>query len=288
MAMPCSDMRLDYAPQTPFLEPHVRFVNDTALQSTLRQMQALIRGGRSWALLGLLGIVAGMVGPFGTYGTVPLVPRLIYWIAVVIGTGAMGTLVAGLAERKFQPWFSPVVAALLGGAVAGPPVTAVVILVNLVAFGPEITPIGIFTLLIYCTLIAAAVTLLSALLGMRPKTGGDPGSVGPAAAPPEPVILDRLPRHQRGRLIHIAVSDHYVDVTTDKGTTLVLMRLSDAIRETAPIAGLQVHRSHWVALDAVRRGTRQGGKPVLELEDGTLVPVSRTFVEAVRAAGLLG
>jgi DNA-binding LytR/AlgR family response regulator len=30
-----------------------------------------------------------------------------------------------------------------------------------------------------------------------------------------------------------------------------------------------------------------GGKPVLELENGTLVPVSRTYLEAVRAAGLL-
>ena len=109
-----------------------------------------------------------------------------------------------------------------------------------------------------------------------------------AVAQAEPALLDRLPRQQRGRLIHIAVSDHYVDVTTDKGTTLVLMRLSDAMRETAPVAGMQVHRSHWVALDAVRHGIRQGGKPVLELENGILVPVSRSFIEAVKAAGLLG
>jgi len=282
--MPHGFVPLDCPPQTQFLEPHIRFVNDTALQSTLRQMQALLRDGRSWALLGILGVIAGLVGPFGTYEAVPLVPRLLYWIAVIIGTGAMGTLVAGLAERQLRAWLPVSAAALTGGALAGPPITAVVVLVNLLAFGPDTTPIGILTLLVYCTAIASAVTLLSALLGMRP---GSISAAPVAAAPADPALLDRLPRPQRGRLLHIAVSDHYVDVTTDKGTTLVLMRLSDAIRETAPEPGLQVHRSHWVALAAVRRGFRQDGKPVLELENGTVVPVSRTFMDVVRAAGLL-
>lgn len=282
--MPRTFQPLDCRVQTPFLERHTPFVNDTDLQSTLRQMQALMRDSRSWALLVIMGAIAGMIGPFGTYEAVPLVPPLIYWLAVIIGTGATGTLVAGLAERKLKTWLSPVVAAVLGGALAGPPITTVVAIINLLAFGQDTTPIGLFTLLVYCTLIAAAVTLLSALLGMRPKTA----KVEAMAAPEEPVLLDRLPRPQRGRLLHIAVSDHYVDVTTDKGTALVLMRLSDAIRETAPEPGLQVHRSHWIALAAVRRGFRQGGKPVLELENGTVVPVSRTSMDAVKAAGLLG
>lgn len=65
------------------------------------------------------------------------------------------------------------------------------------------------------------------------------------------------------------------------------MRLLDAIRETAPVAGMQVHRSHWVGLDAVRRSLRQNGKPVLELDNGTLVPVSRTYLAAAKQAGLI-
>ena len=46
---------------------------------------------------------------------------------------------------------------------------------------------------------------------------------------------------------------NYVEVWTERGTHLVLMRLSDAIRETAGENGLQIHRSHWVALGAVKR-----------------------------------
>ena len=109
----------------------------------------------------------------------------------------------------------------------------------------------------------------------------------PSPAATAPAILDRLPLPQRGRLIHLAVNDHYVDVATSKGTTLVLLRLSDAIRETAPVPGLQVHRSRWVALDAIRKTARQAGKPVLELENGTTVPISRSYLPAARAAGLV-
>src|SRR5690606_17132350 len=70
--------------------------------------------------------------------------------------------------------------------------------------------------------------------------------------PPRPAVLNRLPHHLRGRLIYMSMQDHYVDVHTDRGNALVLMRLGDAIAETGATPGLQIHRSHWVALDAVR------------------------------------
>lgn len=256
-------------------------MNDTPLQSTLRELQVLSRDGRAWVVLAVLCLVVGLVGPFGTYQAMGMLPRLGYWTAVVIGTAAIGTLGASFFERLLKPHLNRFVAAALAGALAGPFIAAVVALINLGVFGPGVTVIGVVTLAVYCSLISAAVTLVSAVLE-RPAIAA--ATVG---APTPPPLLERLPRSQRGRLIHIAVSDHYVDVTTDRGKGLILMRLSDAIRETAPVAGLQVHRSHWVALDAVKRGTRVGGKPVLELENGTLVPVSRTYLEAVRAAGLL-
>ena len=35
-----------------------------------------------------------------------------------------------------------------------------------------------------------------------------------------PVLLDRLPADKRGRLSHLTVQDHYVDVTTDRDRNL--------------------------------------------------------------------
>ena len=96
-----------------------------------------------------------------------------------------------------------------------------------------------------------------------------------------------MPHPQRGKLLHLSVSDHYVDVVTDRGHALVLMRLSDAIRETGAVPGLQIHRAHRVALDAVRQVHRGNGKVALELSNGTRLPVSRSFMPAARQAGLV-
>ena len=263
-----------------------RYVKPAPLNFALREMQRLARLPQSWLVLGAVSVVMGLVGPFGTF-EMTLLPRLAYWIAVVTGTTAIGTLVELTVAEAIGTRLPGPLAAGIGGAVAGVPIALAVWAFNALVFSGDGEAISLWLLLGYCVPIAAVVT--AAGNGLRRPAPGQPSPNAPAemAATAPPPLLERLPRPQRGRLIHLAVSDHYVEVTTEKGTSLVLMRLSDAIKETEPVMGLQVHRSHWVALDAVRRGLRQGGKPVLELETGALVPVSRTYLDAVRAAGLL-
>ncbi len=257
-------------------------MNDTPLHSTLRELHRLAREPRNWVVLALLSAVVGLVGPFGTFEAMPPLPRIAYWTAVVVGTALTGTLVAGLVEPVFARYLPRLAAASVAGALAGPPIAGIVYLLNLIIFGAAAVGFDFIALSLYCAAISAAVTGLGAYLGHHKAAPA--ASLPPAATP---TLLERLPPARRGRLVHLAVADHYVDVTTDRGTSLVLIRLSDAIRETAPVPGLQVHRSHWVARDAVRRGFRQDGKPVLELENGTLVPVSRSYLADVRAAGWL-
>lgn len=248
-------------------------MNFSLLQSALRELRHLAGLGRTWAVLLGMGLVAGLVGPFGTFD-MPLAARLAYWLAVVVGTAAMGILATGMIERLIGPSMAKLPAAGTAGAIAGLPIALVVVVINLFAFGPEMRAIDVVTLIAYCVPIAAAVTLIVELV--RPMEQG---------AERTPALLARLPRQQRGRLIHLEATDHYVAVTTDKGRSLLLMRLSDAMREVEPTPGLQVHRSHWVALEAVRGSEKRSGKPELELETGTRVPVSRGYLPAVRAAG---
>lgn len=254
-------------------------MNSIALQSTLREMRALAGDVRAWAVLAVLSLVVGLIGPFGTFEMAPL-GRIAYWTSVVIGTSVTGTLVASVLERLLGDRLPRLLAAALAGSIAGLPITLIVILINAAVFGLWFRPIDAASLLLYCILISAAVTVLGAILV-------DHAPAAALAKAATPALLERLPLPQRGRLLHLAVADHYVEVTTDKGRALLLLRLSDAIRETAPIPGLQVHRSHWIALSAVRKATRQSGKPVLELENGTVVPISRSYLEAARAAGLV-
>jgi DNA-binding LytR/AlgR family response regulator len=121
-------------------------------------------------------------------------------------------------------------------------------------------------------------------LAAAPRAAAAPGS---AAPPPEPPILRRLPPARRGALLRLSMQDHYVEIVTDRGAGLALMRLSDAIAETAPEPGRQVHRSHWVAARAVAGARREGGRPLLRLRDGAEIPVSRSRAPALREAGWL-
>lgn len=270
---------------------------------TLRRTLLLLFQPRFWGAVLSVSLVLGIAGPFGTYEHLDLLPRLAYWFAIALLTFLVGfaTVVLTLhrlPDREGWRYGRLAVAALL----AGVPITAVIVAFNAVLFGEMAAAAeGIPGLYLNCCLIAAAVTFLSTLMdghgraGANELTGGAEG-VGttaaahaparPAASPAlRPKLLDRLPTHLRGSLVRLAMQDHYVEVFTDKGSTLVLMRLADAIAETAPVEGLQVHRSHWVARTAVAGAARQDGKPVLRLADGTLLPVSRTYLASVKSAG---
>ena len=115
---------------------------------------------------------------------------------------------------------------------------------------------------------------------------GAPNGALPAPPNPPP-LLDRLPLDQRAPLVSLSVEDHYVRVRTTKGETMVLLRLGDAIRETTGVDGLQVHRSHWVALDHVQAARREADRAVLTLAHGPDIPVARSYIPAIRDAGLL-
>jgi DNA-binding LytR/AlgR family response regulator len=116
---------------------------------------------------------------------------------------------------------------------------------------------------------------------------GAPSDAPATTAPCPPAILDRLPLDRRGALVALSAEDHYVRVVTRTGEALVLIRLADAMRETGDLPGLQVHRSHWVALDAVRAVRRSGDGAVLTLATGHELPASRRFIPALRQAALL-
>ncbi|MDP6407627.1 MAG: LytTR family DNA-binding domain-containing protein [Alphaproteobacteria bacterium] len=99
--------------------------------------------------------------------------------------------------------------------------------------------------------------------------------------------LSRMPEGLDGTLLCLEMEDHYVRVHTTQGSGLVLQRLSDAMRELAGHDGQQVHRSWWVARAAVSGHERDGGRRILLLSNGLKVPVSRSYLAALRDADWL-
>jgi hypothetical protein len=257
-------------------------VNDGPVQFTLRRLQALVFLPRFWGVIVAVSVVLGIAGPFGTLTQLPLLPRFGYWLTLSLATFLAGYTTIGLMSEALQQTIEarPVRLAV-AGLVAGVPVTAVVVVVNRLLFGdPIVADWGTGVLYLNCSLIAVAVSFVFGLVDHGAGADAEP------AAPARPVLLDRLPAAARGRLLYLSMQDHYVDVHTDKGGTLVLLRLADAIREAGPVAGLQIHRSHWVALDAVAGTQRKDGKLLLKMRDGAALPVSRSALAAVRARGL--
>ena len=96
----------------------------------------------------------------------------------------------------------------------------------------------------------------------------------------------RLPPRLRGATLHaVQAEDHYLRLHTDRGSDLILMRLSDAVAELEGLEGARTHRSWWVARDAVRDASRGDGRAALTLEGGLVAPVSRRYARALREAG---
>jgi hypothetical protein len=279
--LPRRNRRLCCRPQTAIREKDFRYVDDGPLQLALRELRTGFSAPRLLVVLAALILVLGLSGPFGTFSSSDTPHRFAYWAAVVLSTYGLARVVIRLAMRYLPPW-PPLPRAIAEAVICGVPVTLLVLGINYLAFGDS----GLDPLLLWvsCTLIAGAAIAVAQLGGW----GDAPPPEGLAAsAEARPAILDRVPLPQRGRLVALSVEDHYVEVSTDKGSALILMRLGDAIRETAPVPGLQIHRSHWVALEAVRRVVRAEGRIAVELADGRRLPISRGYLPAARAAGLV-
>lgn len=97
-------------------------------------------------------------------------------------------------------------------------------------------------------------------------------------------LMGRLPLHVRGRVICLEMEDHYVRVHTDRGSALVLLRLSDAIAEAEAVTpGRQVHRSWWVSDEAIEHFERVGRIGQLHLNGGIRAPVSQRYLKSVES-----
>ncbi|MBK1668796.1 hypothetical protein CKO28_12220 [Rhodovibrio sodomensis] len=248
--------------------------------------------GRSIAAALATAVVLALTGPFGTYAALALPARLVYWLGVIGAIWALMHLLLGaLAQRVADRLPAPRASlALAGAALALVPATAIVALANRLAlpdggssFGSLLWKVGL--------LLAVVALLFGPRRGATPPAGVAPHQGPPRhpAAAPDPTgrFQERLPWESRGRLLRLEQEDHYLRVHTDRGQPLIHCRMSDAARELADADGLRVHRSHWVARMAVAEVLRRNHRLALRLEDGSEVPVGKTYRGALKTSGWL-
>jgi hypothetical protein len=245
-------------------------------------------GLRTLAILAAPVIILTLLEPFDS-GVLPFPLRLAYW-AVLLGTMNlifpwMVRLVRRLAEGRNVSAAAILVAAC---AVAALPLWGLVkaldwLLAAVVAplFGvvaPLETPwsqgfTGFLTTYGAVFLVTALIVGVASLLKLTAQRTTPPT----AATRPGVRFLSRLPAGVKGELVCIRMEDHYLRVVTRQGEALILMRMRDALGELQDYPGLQVHRSWWVAVDAIARLARTGRRLEVVLNTGVRAPVSSTY-----------
>ncbi len=243
----------------------------------------------SWAVLrrtlvvaGAVGLFLSFVGAFGSYG-LPFYQRAPYMIAVAWVGALIGTVSFRLATRFAWTQGHRYLQGVVGGLMMTLPMSLIVwgatyaLPGNGAAF--SILPNYVLNSAIMCQ----AMTLFAVMMNRNAHliaTAAQSADKGP------PKFLDRLPLKLRGGEVWaVEAEDHYLRLHTSKGQDLILLRLADAVDELDGIEGAQVHRSWWVARDAITDAKRGDGRATLTLKDGSEVPVSRTYAKLIRELG---
>ena len=252
------------------------------MQFTLRELRRRV-AGHAAALAAVVALFA-FIGPFGTYDSMSPLGRAGYWALAMSGNWGLWAGSMLLVLHLAQGWplrrLGPALA--LAAVLAAVPGTAVVFAAETL-FRPGYVGLGRLPE-VYLGVAVIGLVISAAVLAVRYRPAPQTQEA-PAARPPR--FLDRLPQGIGRDLVYLRMADHYVEAFTTEGSDLVLMRFADAVAELEGADGMRVHRSYWVAREHVTGSERINGRPTLHLTGGHKVPVSRTYLLQVRAAGLI-
>lgn len=238
------------------------------------------------------GLFLGVTGAFGTFESAPIQARIVGWVIMFwAGTLILPPLAAimvGQGRRLNLPvWLTLPTAVAIGSV----PMTfisrwATHVFINQRGSQPLVNT--------YFEVVAVALPVVAAYVGVKmllsrrdEEQALTPQATPSAVAATPPRFLARLPARLGSDLLCLQMEDHYVRAHTALGSDLILMRIRDAVAELEGLDGLQVHRSWWVAARAVTGHETGDRRLTLKLVNGLEIPVARSSIPTVRAAGWL-
>lgn len=234
-----------------------------------------------WATLA--GLELGAIGPFGSYKA-NLYSRLTYWTVLFwIGAATLWPSVTAalvLAPRRGWP---PVFAAIVAVLAACVPL-AMLSAAGCYVFWP-VHASGIRPLEWY-GMTATVVLPATAGLVWLEMAQWRPAAAAPLASAPA-VGTGTFPVHMAEVALCLQMEDHFVRVHTPGHSHLYGATLGQAMVAVGHRDGMQVHRSWWVAHEAVVNWRQDGRSIELVLVNGLRVPVARQRVAPLRSAGWL-
>ena len=242
--------------------------------------------GRRWLGHGALVLgasaLATIAGPFGT-SALDIGPRFLYFFGMISVGCVQWVLIVRTIHRltSIDPW-PPIVCVIVSATVfAGLMALEVNLVRGWLPGVPAQLGVGSFFGLLGGMLAFCLFGQLLVRFNAATATDPPPDAIG------EVRFLKRIPNGIAGDLLSLRTEDHYLRIHTTAGSDLILFRLKDALAELDGADGMQVQRSYWVARDAIEAIEKTGRKTILVLKNGQHVPVSESFMPAVRDAGWL-
>lgn len=249
-------------------------------------------------LLVLISTFIAFLKPFGMHD-IPFLYSLGYWFVGCIVGYAVYAPTIHVGEKWITNYFSKTpyiepISIAVSAVVASVFLSFIVPLINYLFFGYQGDYLALVPqMLLYCLVIGGFITFISviktqlkqqqvALAEHSTALNIEQKKAQTANSEHLSKLLNKIPLEKRGKLLCFEMDDHYVNIHTDKGSHLVLMRFKDALSHVANYPGVQTHRSWWVALDAVKSEVRDGRKNLLKLSNGILAPISKTYAERVK------
>lgn len=227
-----------------------------------------------WAMS---SVFVAAAGPFGTFGTHPFWWVLLYWAALIgiaIVLGILFRVFFRIYMSGLKPWGEHVAAAAALALVFGP----MILWVNRSLTG-DASPGGLG--LVHCIAVVFAMAISTVIL-RRVMTLGDDPQVTVA----QDKLLQRLSLPDDVRIKAVSSDNHHIRILTDDGQShRILMRLRDAVNEIDRELGFCIHRSHWVAQDAIERLHQQDGREVVVLSCGAQLPVGPKYRDNLVRSG---
>jgi hypothetical protein len=278
--------RADHLDEGPVLAHHQAMDFDDLLGRPERWASVL-----GWATLA--GIEFGLIGPFGSYAS-HLFTRVAYWTALFwVGSLLLWpSVVTGLRlgpRRGFPPLFSGVTVCL----VACVPLAALGAVETYIFWPLRASRMHLFDW--YALTLVVALPAMAALMWLELR-GGIAIRARLAGASNDGAVSDdttrqasqsALPDHMLATALCLQMEDHHVRVHMHRHSFLHFAVMRQVVKAMDAQRGSQVHRSWWVARDAVRGWYREERAVILVLVNDLRVPVARNRVASLREQGWL-
>lgn len=246
-------------------------------------MTKTIASSKFWIGLFAAVCILALSAPFESSYVFNLVQRFFYWGAIAVTTFFIGyfinVTVSLYIESKTKKRF---LSRIISSVLAGIAVSIWVYFINVFVLSVmefNWVKFSIFTL--SCIVIASAVSagmfvLNDTITQIKQSTKNNSASKNKVA------FYQRLSKSIGTDIISLNAQDHYVEVTTSRGSELILIRLSDAIAELDGLAGQQIHRSWWVSKKHIVDSKRKNGRLSIVLSNQNEILVSRSYIPGVK------